>query len=205
MGKKMKTRKTFKEAALRMQMLIERFRSEAKGVAALEFAIIAPLLIMLFFATLEVSTLVSVNRKVSRVSSTVGDLITQSQTLTANDVQDIMRSATYVMEPYDHTVKIVISGIEIESGAAKVIWSCSQNTSALPVGSIYTVPTKIKKDGTFLVASNVNVTHTPMIAFYNVKENAHGVSDLETDTSAVNMEEEIFLRPRVGSSISLNC
>jgi len=191
----MKPIQTFKEAKFRTAFLIERFRKEAQGVAAVEFAIIAPLMILLFFATLEVSTAVAVNRKISRVSSTVGDLVTQSETLTNSDIADIMRSASYVMKPYDHTVGIVITGIEIESGAATVVWSKSQNATAATIGATYAVPIKIKNDGTFLVSAKVSTSHSPMVAFTKMGANRQ----LTFDTTAIEMEEEIFLRPRISS------
>ena len=71
-----------KYAVARVACAIERFRTEIRGVAALEFAIIAPILILMLVGTLEISLAIAVNRKVSRISSTVADLITQSQQLT---------------------------------------------------------------------------------------------------------------------------
>lgn len=194
----MRTISLKKDLNFRLAVLANRFKKEKDGVAAVEFALIAPLLILLFFGTLEISTAVAINRKVSRISSTVGDLITQSQTLTGNDIVDIMKSASYVMRPYDHTVGIVISGIEIESGNAKVDWSCAQHGTADVPASLYDVPAKIKIDGTYLVAAKVTLSHTPMVAMMTLSD-----SKLETDRTAIDMEEQIFLRPRIGSSTEI--
>ena len=151
------------KAIKRCEKLANRFKRDNEGVAAIEFAIIAPLLILLFFGTMEVSTAVAVNRKVSRVSSTIADLVTQSQELSADDVDDIMRSAAFVMEPYDHAVEIVVSQIEIEDGQARVSDSRAHNATALSAGTIYQVPDSIKIDGTVLVAAKVSVTHLSLI------------------------------------------
>lgn len=190
---------TLKSIKPRTLALVKRFRQEAKGVAAIEFAIIAPIMILLFFATVEVSTAVAVNRKISRVSSTLGDLITQSQKLSESDLLDIMKAATYVMQPYDHTLEITITGVKVSGGSAKVVWSRTQNASPYAVGANYPIPSKINKNGTFLVVAKVKTTHSPLFAFTKLDENRN----LSFDTTAIDMEEEIFLRPRIGTSTSI--
>ena len=182
----------------RFLLAVDRFRDEARGVAAVEFAFIAPIMLLLFVGTIELSAGVSVNRKLSRLSSTVSDLVTQSQSLTANDIQAIMEVSSKVMHPYTDQVKIVITGMEITSGQARVTWSCAKNDTKFAKGSIYSgVPTKIKTDGSYLVAAVVKTTYTPSFGWAQYSE-ANGIS---FDRTAINMEEEIFLRPRIGSQV----
>ena len=90
--------------------VMSRFRRDCEGVAALEFALIAPIMIMLFVGTLEVSAAVSVNRKVSRISSVVGDLVTQSDKLTADEVDKIMAVSSDIMRPYTKCCKNTHNG-----------------------------------------------------------------------------------------------
>jgi Flp pilus assembly protein TadG len=191
----------FESLKFSTQNLISRFRDDCKGVAALEFALIAPIMIMLFVGTLEVSAAVSVNRKVSRISSVVGDLVTQSTELNATDITNIMAVSSDIMEPYSNTIKIRITGIDIAGGTATVSWSCNQGWSSLADGSVYTVPNAIKTDGTFLVAARVQTLYQPMVGWARYSESA-GVS---FDNTSVTMDEEIFLRPRVGSSVAVSC
>lgn len=197
---------TLKSVKVRALILIDRFRHEVAGVAALEFAIIAPIMILLFFGTIEISTAVAVNRKISRVSSTLGDLITQSQTLTESDLTDIMEISGDVMKPYDHTLNITITGIWISNGIAKVVWSREkEGANAVKVGtthpanSVYTVPSQIKTDNTFLVSAKVETTHTPIVGFVSYGAN----NTIARDTDGIDMEEEIFLRPRIGTQTSI--
>ena len=131
-----------KFAGARISCTIERFRSEIRGVAALEFAIIAPILILMFVGTLEVSLAIAVNRKVSRISSSVSDLITQSQTLTTGDVDNIMDIAAKIMLPYSNTVGIVVTGIDVTGSSATVAWSRAVVEPQNAVGAPYTVPLK---------------------------------------------------------------
>ena len=191
------TIKTYVKAMdARLRIALDRFRDEARGVAAVEFAFIAPLMLLLFVGTIELSAGVSVNRKLSRLSSTISDLVTQSQTLTQNDVDNIMDVSAKVMYPYEDNIQIIVTGIEIESGDAKVVWSRSEPAGAeYAAGAMYTVPTKIKKDGTFLVAAKITTNYKPSFGWAEYSD-ADGIS---FDNTAIPMEEEIFLRPRSGS------
>jgi len=185
-----------------------RFRKDCEGVAALEFALIAPIMIMLFVGTLEVSAAVSVNRKVARISSVVGDLVTQSQTLNGTDVANIMNVASDIMEPYSNTVQIRISGLEVVGSNAVVVWSCHQNWSKATVNSNYTVPANIKTDGTYLVAARVQTLYQPMVGWVRYNEptaSSSSSTGISFDNTSVTMDEEIFLRPRIGSSVEVTC
>ena len=175
------------------------FKKDCEGVAALEFALIAPIMIILFVGTLEVSAAVSVNRKVARISSVVGDLVTQSTDLSGSDIVNIMNVASDIMEPYNNVVKIRITGMEIGHGTATVAWSCHVNWSKVPVRSAYGVPGNIKTNGTFLVAARVQTLYQPMVGWARYSQSA-GVS---FENTSVLMDEQIFLRPRQGSNISV--
>lgn len=189
-----------KFAAIKLRHLLAGFHKEAKGVAALEFALIAPILLLLFLGTLEISLAIAVDRKISRISSAVADLITQSQTLSSQEIEDIMDIADNIMFPYDDVPRIVVTGIEIKSGAAKVVWSQARNGGVVKtVGSNYTVPETIKTDGTFLVAATVDTTHKPAFKFIGYKD-----GELSFSEAAIELGEEIFLRPRIGDAVSRN-
>jgi Flp pilus assembly protein TadG len=116
----MTTGKTFRSIALRLHILADRFAREARGVAAVEFAFVAPIMLLLFVGTIELSAGVSTNRKLSRLSSTIGDLVTQSQSLTQNDLNNIMDVSEKVMYPYSDGVIMILTGIEIANNQAKV-------------------------------------------------------------------------------------
>ncbi len=189
-------------AKARLLMAGDAFAREVRGVAAVEFAFIAPIMLLLFVGTIELSAGVSVNRKLSRLSSTVSDLVTQSQTLTVADITNIMNASAKVMYPYTDTVSIVLTGISIDaSGTAKVAWSQAKNGTPLTVGTTYgNVPVKIKKPNTFLVAARVATQYTPSFGWaqYNA------TTGLSFNRSAIDMNEEIFLRPRIGSTVTVN-
>lgn len=179
-----------------MQRLI-RFRRDNKGVAALEFAIIAPILILMFLGTIEISLAIAVDRKVSRISSAVADLITQQDSeFTAETLDGIFEISSRIMYPYTDQVEIVVSGIRITGSTAQVEWSRGYGGGTKKaVGSTYVVPNSIKIDGTFLVAATVKTDHAPAFKFVNYENGG-----LTFDGASIELSEEMFLRPRLSAS-----
>lgn len=203
-GHQMKFAGFVKMTGIRIALAADRIRAEVRGVAAVEFAFIAPIMLLLFVGTIELSAGVSVNRKLSRLSSTIGDLVTQSQSLTQNDIENIMDVSKNVMYPYDdQSITIVVSGIDIDAdGNTSVVWSCSRPAgNGLPVGSPYTVPTKIKVPDTFLVAANITTSYTPSFGWAQYSAS----SGISFDQTSIPMEEELFLRPRIGRNVAVSC
>lgn len=170
--------------------------SDDSGVAAIEFAILAPILILLFIGTLEISYAVAVDRKISRISSSVADLITQGDSYSEADLNKIMDIAKRIMQPYEdpaNALKISLVAIEIDSGEAKVDWSHGFNGGDEPAqGSTFAVPANIKVDGTYLLSATVSVEHEPAFSFVGFREGY-----ITFDDSSISLEEQMFLRPRL--------
>ena len=185
---------------LSIKAKIRKLMTDPAGVSAVEFAIIAPIMILLFVGTMEVSAAASASRKASRIASAVGDLITQSDNLTGTDINNIMDIAADLMEPFDNVVKIRITGIEIAGGNSTVQWSCDRHWSAHSAGSGYTVPAAIRIDGSFLVAAEVEVDYRPMVGWAGYDT----TSGLSIDkTRAIVLDEELFLRPRTKGIVNI--
>ncbi|MEM7289994.1 MAG: TadE/TadG family type IV pilus assembly protein, partial [Pseudomonadota bacterium] len=178
---------------------IKSFGRDRSGVAALEFAIISPILILLFVGTIEVSLAVAVDRKVSRVSSAVADLVTQhnSQDLDQDFLQAMSNIADRIIYPYEDDMTIVLTGIEIDgSGIATVAWSwASGGGTALAVGSSYTVPSSIVVNDSYLLAAKVETDHEPAFSFISYENGRFSLDD-----SVIELSEEMFLRPRMFAS-----
>src|SRR5690606_29147070 len=79
---------------------IARFGRDRRGIAAIEFALIAPILLALYFLTMEVSQGIETNKKLSRLGSTVADLITQQNSVTKDDLDAIMKIGGTTLLPY---------------------------------------------------------------------------------------------------------
>jgi len=72
---------TLKTAARKARAFRRKFSNDNEGIAAIEFALIAPVMIMFYFGLAEVSLLVSADRKTAQAASLVGDLTAQDPTV----------------------------------------------------------------------------------------------------------------------------
>jgi Flp pilus assembly protein TadG len=103
----------------------DRLIRDTDGVSAVEFGLIAPLMVSLYLGCVEISDGVSAQRKVTLVASTIANLTAQSTTLSTTDVSNILDASTAIIYPYSSsTLKMTISGIAIDANKnATVKWS----------------------------------------------------------------------------------
>ena len=114
-------------------------RSDRRGVAAIEFALVAPLLLCMYFVTMEVSQAIETNKKVSRVGSMVADLVTQQSTTSMSELEAIMQIGQALLTPYyrskpdDHVTAIEITDeTDAEGQGVLVAQACRRRRSARP-------------------------------------------------------------------------
>jgi Flp pilus assembly protein TadG len=137
------------------------------GLAAVEFALILPLLITLFFGVVEVSLMLSARATVTSVASVTADLVAQKSTVTASDMTNVFTAASAILFPSSlskATIE-VYSIVDDNNSTGKVAWSCKKiGTAAATTG-----PTTIPKDaygnnttgGDMIKAGNLDANGTP--------------------------------------------
>src|SRR5690242_13619601 len=77
---------------------------DCRGVAAIEFAMIVPIMLLLFFGTVEVSSAVAVKRKLVLVARAASDLTSQSpDSVKAADMQNAFAASGAIILPYSLT------------------------------------------------------------------------------------------------------
>lgn len=108
---------------------LARFGLDRRGVSALEFALIAPVLILIYFGVGELCEAMMAQRRTVHSTSALGDLVTQSQTITSSDISDMFSAASTIMAPFPTTtLKLRLTSVTLNSsGIAKVDWSCGKN------------------------------------------------------------------------------
>jgi Flp pilus assembly protein TadG len=91
------------------------WRADARGIAAVEFALIVPVMSVLMMGAIELSQALMVDRRVTQVASSTADLIARSEkSITEAEVRDIMRIGGFIMKPNDQgplqiTLRSIIS------------------------------------------------------------------------------------------------
>lgn len=148
-------------------MLTRRFLKDSKGLAAVEFALIAPVMIMMFYGATEVASGVDCNARVSRVASTVADLVAQSTTVSTTDTTNVFNAANAILFPYPAaSAKIVVTSLVADStGKVTVAWSDAQNTpkrTSVPAN----IPSGILPANTSVIFTEVNYAFTPAVSYF---------------------------------------
>jgi Flp pilus assembly protein TadG len=121
---------------------LQDFRRNERGVAAVEFALIMPFLLTLYFGSMEASALFTVDKRVNTISATVGDLVAQTDPDAAADTDPDITQATLtnyfnaaagIISPYSKTgLKQVVSLVYVKSdGTTKIVWSKANGTGAV--------------------------------------------------------------------------
>lgn len=167
-----------------------RFARDHRGVAALEFALILPFMLLLYIGGGEISTALTISRKVTHVTSTVADLVAQAKTISDADIAAIMLAANAIMEPYDvGGIKIRVTLIKIDgAGVTTVAWSdANANYTALTAGAAIVIPASVKVNGTYLVSAEIHYPYTPTIG-YNL-------------TGTFDLNDQFYLSPRLSVDV----
>jgi Flp pilus assembly protein TadG len=148
---------------------------DENGAAAVEFAMLLPVLITLFFGTVESSLALLCRADVSVMASTAADLVSQASTTTTADINNVYNAAGTILYPYynpgDGSAKPTIritSVIDNGSGAANqdhlsgtVAWTCTQIGSGTlapagrAIGSTVTLPQPLMTNGGSVIIAEV--------------------------------------------------
>jgi len=119
---------------------VRQFASGAGGVAAIEFALVLPIIVLLLLGCFEVPRYILIYQKIARTSAGVADLVAQAdEPITGNQVQDIFIAGKTMMQPYDVVAdgKIYISSINNPNGSGVVLTWQRNNDGKLDEDSKY--------------------------------------------------------------------
>lgn len=165
---------------LRRQFL--RFRGNRKGVAAVEFAMILPVMLVMYLGMVEMTVGVSINRKVTLLARTLADLTAQSSKITNNERNNIFAAASYVMQPTSSTgVRMRIVSIYIDS--AKVVKVCwGEQIGGMTIPATVTLDEGLKIPNTSLIMADVEMPYNPAAKLIN---------------ASYTLKETSYMRPRL--------
>lgn len=155
---------------------------DRRGVSAVEFALLAPLMIGLYLGCVEVSDGVAVDRKVSLTAAAVANLTTQVTAISSSDMDNILDASSAIITPYSATnLKITVSCITIDGDKnATVKWSATKNGG---VGGTVTVPTALKIANSQLIFSRASYAYTPTVGY--------------TITGTLTLADQMYMAPRI--------
>jgi Flp pilus assembly protein TadG len=155
---------------------LQQFRDDVRAVAAVEFALILPLLLTLYLGTIEAATLYSADHKVATVASTMADLVSRAKgEISTTDLDKYFEAAETIMHPYTTAgLEQVVSLLSIDDeGAATVKWSRGHSAetgveagrevdSSFPLEADAKINELARGASGWLVASEITYPHQPL-------------------------------------------
>ncbi|MBV1836460.1 pilus assembly protein [Acetobacter estunensis] len=165
-----------------------------RGAAAIEFALLLPVLVMMLVGGITLEDAVIVSRKVTAAARTLANVTTQYTTMAESDVSLVLSASKLVLEPYSTTpAGMVVSELSVTSaGTGTVVWSRASGTAtARATGSTVTVPTDSSTASTsYLIYAEVSYAYVPSLASAFMSKN-------------LTLSEKLFMVPRRSTSIPL--
>jgi Flp pilus assembly protein TadG len=181
--------KSMSRCLLRANSAIRYFLCDRRGIAAVEFSFILPLMLVLFFGTVEFSQGIAVDRKVTIMARTLADLTSQNVSVTSTQLNNIFAASTAIMTPYSATpVNSTVSELYVDPNtlAARVQWSVG--SVPLSVGSTVTIPSQLQVGGTYLILSQISYLYVPTIGYVMAP-------------AGVNLSDVAYTRPRQSTCV----
>jgi Flp pilus assembly protein TadG len=178
--------------------ILRRFKREDSAMAAVEFALILPVMLTMLFGMGELSLAVFCRTSIGQVASTVSDLIAQKSTLTAADISGVYSAANTLLYPYYPDISTTKPSIRIISviwntatsstTVGKVAWSCTQ------LGSGTLSPTTRADDSLVTFSQPILASGGSVL----MAEVAYSYSSptMRIITSAIGMNDTFYTKPR---------
>ncbi len=176
--------------------ILRRFARDKDGVGAIEFAILFPVLLMLYLGAFELTVGLNASKRASRAAGSISDIVSQQPSVTKSVLAGMPSVAGAIFAPYSTTgLTLKITGIAIDTaGKATVAWSWAQDgTRPYTPGSTVTVPANMNQASTFLVRSELALPYQ-LLSF--------GANFLPSGTNQITISRQYYYRQRVGNSIS---
>jgi Flp pilus assembly protein TadG len=193
-----------------------KFSTDADAVAATEFAIVVPFMLLLLVGGVELGDGLAINVKVSATAHSVADMVTQNTSLSTASMQNILTGATAIIAPYpvsNSQLLVTVSEISSDaSGNLTLQWSQSYNGASFGAGrpSIGTsanyqplsVPTSLngtignvnnpnhQNDQVSFIVSEVSYAYTPNLGY--------------TISGTVNLRDSDWVYPRCSTNSPAN-
>ena len=174
----------------RTRHILERFAGDRRGVSAVEFALLAPLMITLYVGCAEISDAVSADRKVSLTAAALANLAAQVTTISTSDMTNIMDATSAIISPYSTSqLSTTLSCISIDSQSrATVKWSVTRGGSARS-GTI-TIPSALAVANTQLLLGEATYQYRPTVGY--------------TITGTLNLSDRMYMSPRITAPVYNN-
>jgi Flp pilus assembly protein TadG len=169
---------------------LARFIGDRRGVSAVEFAILLPVMMTLYLGSVEGSQGIAAQRKVTLTAHALADLATQYTDITNADMSNVLAAGSAIIAPYSAAnLQEVVSELSIDaSGQATVVWSDTLGGTALTAGTVVSIPASLAVPNTFLIYTQVQYRYNPTYGYVM--------------NSTMTLSDQSYMMPRQSTSIA---
>lgn len=185
---------------IRAVAVMRRFLVSTRAVAAVEFALLIPMMLVLLLASVDAGRAVAIYVKVRSASYTLGAVTNQYTIIHDSDIQQILGAAAVILSPYPTSpVSVVVSQVSLDDkGNGTVSWSDALNGPARAVNSPVTIPPSLASSKPpnnacnvypcYFVLGEVKYIYSPMFGYFI--------------TGPITLADSLYVTPRSAPSIT---
>lgn len=157
-----------------------------RGLAAVEFALILPIMLPMLYGMVEIGNVYLLDRKVTRASMVGADLVAQAETITTAELGDVMDAMDQIIMPFaSGSRSIVVTAVwhDPVDDRAEVDWSVARNATPDTAGNAYTtLPGNLITTGQSVIVVTYVYNYTPSLAHF---------------VGSLTITDHSYLRPRL--------
>lgn len=167
--------------------LIRSLARDRRGVAAVEFALVAPVMIIFYLGFVEVCAGFMAQKRVSHISALVADLVAQEEAVSVENMNGIAGIAEVIMKPFPPgDLSQRVRSITLTDGVAVVDWTYTTGSADFDGGPV-TLPVGLIEEGQSIIMSEAEYDFDPPVGY---------LPRLDTQ-----LEARYYLRPRVVDTV----
>jgi Flp pilus assembly protein TadG len=199
-----------------------RLGRDERGMAAVEFAILLPLMVLIYFGSIELTQGFSADRKATLLARDLADLASQGSTLNSSsgdssDVNMIFAAAAGVMYPFSGP-QMTLTGVVFKTGSdgkvhAYTDWSvqsgggtlraCGELKRTSVAGTAPpAVPDGLFVAGTTLVIADVSYVYLPMIGKTFLAIGSNGANIGSGTLTSITLRHSAYMQPRTVARVT---
>ena len=161
----------------RLVALIKALVAGREGVAAVEFALVMPVMLTMYLGSMELSQLINVDQRITTIAGTVGDLVAREDgSIGATTLTDYFTAATAILAPFATSSlkqSVTVVSVAADGVTTNVIWSQGTNgattaTVGKPFTGSHPIPSamlNISKSN-WIIVSDATYPYTPLLGLF---------------------------------------
>jgi Flp pilus assembly protein TadG len=192
---------------------VDRFTGDSEGIAAVEFAMILPLMMLVYMGVLELSQGYQASRKAALVARSLADVVSQaSTTISSTDMANFRKTANWIMAPFkigSGQLRVTLSSVLFTTTGAPPVkalvdWSVSYeglkqrracSTPLTQVAStvapaLTNIPSGLVASGSTIIVADIAYDYKPLLAGDNFQSFGGGA------IGSITLKQTAFMRPR---------